>query len=425
MDTAISMSIAVTTLPNGLRIVTDRMDHVETASLGVWVGAGTRDETAALNGVSHLLEHMAFKGTARRNPAEIAIAIEDVGGIMNAYTSREQTAYYAKVLVDDAPLALDVIGDILCNSTFPDDELERERQVILQEIGQAADVPEDVVFDAFQAEAFPDQAVGRTVLGDPDVVRNVSRDDMIRYMGERYRPSRMIVAAAGKVDHDAFAAAVEREFGVWAAGLASDPEPAAYRGGDIRMERDDAQAHMVLGFPGASYLHDDFYGLQVLSTLFGGGMSSRLFQEVREKRGLVYSIYSFVSGMRDCGIFGIYAGSGPETANEVCEIMARECGNLAGTISGEEVARARTQLKAQVLMARESTGHRAEQAAGQLLAFGRHRSVEEVVAKIEAVDTATVNRLATQIFAAPPTFAAAGAVETLPPADAVREWLSS
>ncbi|HKK29310.1 MAG TPA: pitrilysin family protein, partial [Alphaproteobacteria bacterium] len=294
------MSITVSQLSNGLRIITDRMDHVETVSLGIWVGTGTRHETAAMNGVSHLLEHMAFKGTKRRNPAEIAIAIENVGGIMNAYTSREQTAYYAKVLADDAPLALDVIADILCNSTFPDDELERERQVILQEIGQAADIPEDVVFDKFQAEAFPDQAIGRTVLGDPEVVRNVCRDEMVAYMAERYRPSRMIAAAAGKIDHDVFAGVVEEQFGSWSAGMVRDAEPAAYSGGDVRVKRDDAQAHMLLGFPSLPYGHEDFYGLQVLSTLLGGGMSSRLFQEVREKRGLVYSIYSFVSGMEDC-----------------------------------------------------------------------------------------------------------------------------
>ncbi|MCA8929977.1 MAG: insulinase family protein, partial [Alphaproteobacteria bacterium] len=376
------MTTTVSTLSNGLRIVTDRMDHVETASLGVWVGAGTRHETEAVNGVSHLLEHMAFKGTARRNPAEIAIAIENVGGIINAYTSREQTAYYAKVLADDAPLALDVIGDIICNSTFPEDELERERQVILQEIGQAADMPEDVAFDTFQAIAYPDQAAGRTVLGDPQVVRNLPRADMIAYMHARYRPSRLVLAAAGKVDHDAFVRAVEAQFGHWQPGESEAPEPARYKGGYAKVAREGEQAHMILGFPALSYLHEDFYGLQVLSTLFGGGMSSRLFQEVREKRGLVYSIYSFASGMLDHGVFGIYAGSGPETAHEVCEIVTRECRNLSGSVTEEEVARARAQLKAQILMARESTGQRAEQAATQLLAFGRRREVEEIVARV-------------------------------------------
>lgn len=419
------MTITVSTLSNGLRVITDRMEHVETASLGVWVGAGTRHESASMNGVSHLLEHMAFKGTHRRNPAEIAIAIENVGGIMNAYTSREQTAYYAKILADDTPLALDVISDILCNSTFPEDEMERERQVILQEIGQAADVPEDVVFDTFQAEAFPYQALGRTVLGDPNVVRNISRDEMVGYMQARYRPSQMVVAAAGKVDHERFTRDVERQFGSWEEGPAGNTESAEYRGGDARVERDDVQAHMVLGFPALSYLHDDFYALQVLSTLFGGGMSSRLFQEIREKRGLVYSIYSFVSGMRDCGIFGIYAGSGPETAEEVCERLVKECVTIASTVTEEEVARARIQLKAQIMMARESTGHRAEQAASHLLAFGRRKTVEEVVGKIDAVDTAVVSRMAEMVFSAKPTFAAAGAVETLPPADAIREWLST
>ncbi len=419
------MTVTVSTLSNGMRIVTDRMDHVETASLGVWVGAGTRHETEPVNGVSHLLEHMAFKGTERRNPAEIAIAIENVGGLINAYTSREQTAYYAKVLADDAPLALDVIGDIICNSTFPEDELERERQVILQEIGQAADVPEDVAFDTFQAIAYPDQAAGRTVLGDPDVVENLPRADMIAYMGERYRPSRIVLAAAGKVDHDRFVREVEAQFGNWSAGESTPPEPARYQGGYAKVDREGEQAHMVFGFPALSYLDDDFYGLQVLSTLFGGGMSSRLFQEVREKRGLVYSIYSFASGMLDHGLFGIYAGSGPETANEVCEIVAQQCLRLADSVTEDEVARARAQLKAHILMSRESTGQRAEQAATQLLAFGRRRSVEEVVAKIEAVDVAKVSALAGAIFTGSPTFVASGAVDTLPTEDQIRGWLAA
>ena len=418
------MTITVSTLANGLRIITDRMDHVETASLGVWVGTGTRHEAEAVNGVSHLLEHMAFKGTARRNPAEIAVAIENVGGIINAYTSREQTAYYAKVLADDAPLAMDVIGDIICNSTFPEDELERERQVILQEIGQAADVPEDVVFDTFQAVAYPDQAVGRTVLGDPDVVEHLPRADMITYMQQNYRPSRLILAAAGKVDHDRFAREVEAQFGSWRAGDCAEPEPARYRGGYALAESDSEQAHIVLGFPALSYLDDNFYTLQVLSTLFGGGMSSRLFQEVREKRGLVYSIYSFASGMMDHGLFGIYAGSGPDTAHEVCRIVAQQCRSLAGTVTEDETARARAQLKAQILMSRESTGQRAEQAATQLLAFGRRKTVEEVVAQIEAVDATKVSDLAAQIFSGAPTFAASGAINTLPGEVQIREWLA-
>jgi predicted Zn-dependent peptidase len=418
------MTVTVSTLSNGLRIVTDRMDHVETASLGIWVGAGTRHEAEAVNGVSHLLEHMAFKGTARRAPAEIAIAIENVGGIINAYTSREQTAYYAKVLADDAPLALDVIGDIICNSTFPEDELERERQVILQEIGQAADMPEDVAFDTFQAIAYPDQAAGRTVLGDPNVVRNLPRADMLAYMEQRYRPSRMILAAAGKIDHDRFVRSVEEQFACWQPGESEAPEPARYAGGYAKVAREGEQAHMLLGFPALSYLDDDFYGLQVLSVLFGGGMSSRLFQEVREQRGLVYSIYSFASGMLDHGVFGIYAGSGPETAHEVCQIMTRQCRELAGTVTEDEVARARAQLKAQILMARESTGQRAEQAATQLLAFGRRREVEEIIAKVEAVDAAKVSELAATVFAGRPTFTGAGAVQTLPTEDDLREWLN-
>lgn len=407
------MTVQVTTLKNGLRVVTDRMDTVETVALGVWVGVGTRYEEARVNGISHLLEHMAFKGTARRSAADIAAEIEAVGGHLNAYTSRETTAYYAKILKEDVPLATDIVADILQNSVFDPGELERERTVILQEIGQAQDQPEDVVFDAFQEAAYPDQPFGRPVLGAPEVIRRISREDIIRYMTDRYRASRMVLAAAGRIDHDAFVSLAADKFGGLHPGEPPAPEPGRYVGGDSREARDLEQVHLVLGLRGVSYRDPDYYAAQVLSTLYGGGMSSRLFQEVREKRGLVYSIYSFMSGASDGGLFGVYAGTGEAEANEVLRIVCDELRKLGDRVDADEVQRARAQLKVSILMARESTSARCEHLAQQMLMFGRPLAVEEVVAKIEAVDEAAISAVARRLAATPVTLAATGPVRAI------------
>ncbi len=402
------MSAEVTTLANGLRVVTDRMDTVETVSIGVWVGVGTRYEEASVNGISHLLEHMAFKGTKRRSAAEIASEIEAVGGHLNAYTSREITAYYAKVLKEDVRLATDIIADILQNSTFDPGELDRERTVILQEIGQSLDQPEDVVFDAFQATAYPDQPMGLPVLGTPEVIRRVRREEIASYMASRYRAPRMVVAAAGRVDHQDFVALAAEQFAHLRSGEVPRAEPGRYVGGDSRDERDLEQVHLVMGMEGVSYLDPDYYAAQVLATLYGGGMSSRLFQEVREKRGLVYSIYSFMSGISDGGIFGIYAGTGEDQVNEVLQIVCDEFCKVADRVGADEVQRARAQLKASILMSRESTSARCEQAAQQILTFGRPLAVEEIVGRIEAVDEEHVARVARRLAATPLTLAATG-----------------
>ena len=309
------MTVRTTTLDNGLRIVSDSMDNVETVSTGIWVDVGTRYETPEINGVSHFLEHMAFKGTERRTAREIVEEIEDVGGNLNAYTSRETTVYHAKVLKEDMPLAVDIIGDIAQNPTFDVDELERERGVILQEINQSNDTPDDVVFDYFQETAYPEQAVGRPVLGSTELVRDMSRETLMNYMQTNYTGSRMVLSAAGRLDHDTFVKLAEDAFGGLNKGNGADLETASYAGGDFRKERDLEQAHLLLGFDGISYNDDDFYTASVLSTLLGGGMSSRLFQEIREKHGLVYSIYSFLSCYSDGGLFGVYAGSGGEESS--------------------------------------------------------------------------------------------------------------
>ena len=407
------MAVRVTTLENGLRVVTDEMDTVESAALGMWVGVGTRHEEAPINGISHLLEHMAFKGTQRRTAAQIASEIEAVGGHLNAYTSRETTAYYARVLKDDVDLATDIIADILQNSTFDADELDRERTVILQEIGQSLDQPEDVVFDAFQGTAYPEQPMGRPVLGSPEVIQRVRRDEVAGYMAQRYKTPRMVLTASGRVDHDRLVTLAAERFGKLEKGDLPAPEPSRYVGGDSRDHSDLEQVHLVLGVEGVSYKDPDYYASQVLSTLYGGGMSSRLFQEVREKRGLVYSIYSFMSGVSDSGIFGVYAGTGEGQVNEVIQIVCDELKKLCERTNADEVQRARAQLKASILMARESTSARCEHLAQQMLMFGRPLAVDEIVEKVEAVDEEAVSRVARRMIRTGLTVAATGPLKQM------------
>ncbi|GAB2176146.1 M16 family metallopeptidase [Dongia sp. agr-C8] len=417
-------SVQITTLPNGLRVATDRMDSVETVSLGIWAGVGTRHETAEHNGVAHLLEHMAFKGTKRRNALEIAQEIESVGGILNAYTGREQTAYYAKMLSADMPLAIDVLADILQDSVYDEAELERERAVVLQEIGQAEDTPDDIIFDQFQEAAFPDQPMGWPTLGRAEIIGSLPRDVVAHYLESRYRPERMIVSAAGNIDHDRLVDLAARLLDRLPKGAAPGSEKAVYKGGEHREDRDLEQVNVVLGFSGVSYHDPDYYAAAVLSQLLGGGMSSRLFQEVREKRGLVYSIHTFSSSYSDAGLFGIYAGTGEKEAAEMMPVICDEVLKVADNLSDEEVRRSAAQLKAGTLMSREGTSSRCEQLASQLLLYDRPIPAEEVVAKIEAVGVLDVVRVAKRIFASPPTLASLGPVGQVPSLDAVRRRLA-
>ncbi|HXP95146.1 MAG TPA: pitrilysin family protein [Telmatospirillum sp.] len=413
-------SIRLTRLDNGLTVVTDRMDTVETASLGVWVNAGTRHETPDINGVSHLLEHMAFKGTERRSARAIAEEIEAVGGHLNAYTSREHTAYYAKILKEDVGLALDIVADILQHSTLDAEELAREQAVVVQEISQSIDTPDDIIFDHFQATAFPEQAVGRPVLGTAELVRGMSRKTLSGYMQHNYGAERMILAAAGNLDHDHVVGLAERHFNALPQSHPAVEDAARYLGGDYRESRDLEQVHLVLGFDGISYDDPDFYAASVLSTLLGGGMSSRLFQEVREKRGLVYSIYSFTSSYTDGGLFAVYAGTGEDEAEEVIPVVCDEVMKVTQSVQADEVQRARAQLKASILMSMESTSSRCEQLARQLQAYGRLVPVEEMVAKVEAIDAAAVSAVARRLFTGIPTFAAIGPLDKVESYDVVK-----
>jgi predicted Zn-dependent peptidase len=419
------MTTQLSTLANGLRVATDRVDTVDTVSLGIWVDVGTRHEAAEINGVAHFLEHMAFKGTERRSALAIAEEIEAVGGHLNAYTSRESTAYYAKVLKEDVPLALDILSDILQHSTFEPQELERERAVILQEIGQANDTPDDIIFDHFQECAYPDQAMGRPVLGRPQIIRQLGRDTVLAYLRDHYGAQRMVLAAAGNLDHDRVASLAEKLLGGLPAERSATTEAARYAGGDRREERDLEQLHLVLGFPGPVLGDPDFYAAMVLSTAFGGGMSSRLFQEIREKRGLVYTIHSFVHGYRDGGLFGIYAGTGEIEAAELVPALCAEVSRLEDGLTPVELNRAKTQMKAGLLMSLESTSTRCEQLAQHLLIHGTPFDPPEIVRHIEAVDDAAIRRVVARWRSGRPTLAALGPASRLEEFDRIRERLAT
>ncbi len=404
------MTVEVTILDNGLKVVTDAMDTVETASVGVWVGVGARHESKDINGVAHLLEHMAFKGTERRSAKDIAEQIENVGGHLNAYTSRENTAYYARVLKDDVPLAVDILADILQHSIFDKDELERERAVVIQEIGQSFDTPDDIIFDMFQEMAYPRQSLGRPILGSAEIVGAMSREAISGYMRDNYYGPRMVLAAAGRVDHGALVDLAKAEFGGLPSSQPLGAEGARYGGGEGHQHRDLEQVHLVVGFDGIPYKDPDFYAVSLLSNLLGGGMSSRLFQEIREKRGLVYSIYSFSSSYADGGLFGVYAGTGEKEVEELIPVLCDEISAIGATVKEEELNRVKAQFKAGMMMALESTSARCERLGQHSLIYGHPLPLDEVLAKVEAVDIAAISRVAGRLIASRPVFTALGPV---------------
>ncbi|WP_366555446.1 M16 family metallopeptidase [Aquibaculum sediminis] len=403
------MTVEVTRLANGLTVASDSMAEAQSVSLGVWIGVGTRHETPQTNGVAHLLEHMLFKGTPSRSAQDIAEQIEAVGGHLNAYTGREITAYHAKVLTEDLPLGLELIADILQNSLFEDAELERERQVVLQEIGQAADTPDDIIFDHFQETAFPDQGVGRPVLGRPDIVARLDREAVRGFQQANYGGDCIVLAAAGAVEHARLVDLAERHFsGLQRESRAAIDQP-HYRGGDYREARELEQVHLILGFDGIGFRDSDYHACAAFSTAFGGGMSSRLFQELRERRGLVYSVFSFAAAQVDSGIFGVYAGTGEREARELLPVLCDEWQRVAEEgLSDAELARAKAQLRASIAMGRERNENRVEHLANQILVHGRPLSAEEILAKVEAVDQADISRVARRLLASRPTLVALG-----------------
>ncbi|HVW72009.1 MAG TPA: pitrilysin family protein [Rhizomicrobium sp.] len=410
------MTLEISKLSNGLTVVSDPMPGLESASLGIWVNTGSRNERATEMGISHMLEHMAFKGTATRSARAIAEEIEAVGGILNAYTGREQTAFHARILKEDVPLAMDIIADILTNPSFDQAELERERQVVLQELGQARDTPDDIVFDHLQSAIFKDQPLGWPILGEDRTVNAFSRSMLKDYMASQYRLEGMTLVASGAVDHAAILKLAGDKCGGLNPGQVPVCAPAHYVGGDFRELEDLEQAHVAYAFPGLSNADADYFVAQIYATALGGGTSSRLFQEVREKRGLCYSVYAFSNGFQDSGFLGIYAGTGESEAGELSAVIAGEMAAMSTNLTEGEVARARAQLKVSLLMGMERPGTRAEQIAGQLFALGKVQSAAEIVAQLDAIDVAAVKAYAARVVeAGHPTIAAIGPVGRLEP----------
>lgn len=398
------------TLSNGLRIISHQMPHLETVSLGVWIGAGSRNERPDQHGIAHFLEHMAFKGTSGRSAYEIVEAIEDVGGDLNASTGLDQTSYYAIVMRPDVEVALSLLGDILLNPQFDEEELLRERDVIIQEILASEDSPEDVVFDLAQGLAFPAQSVGRPVMGTAETVSKFTAAHLTEFMKAHYVTSNMVISAAGAVDHEQFVEMAERYFSGLTDGVRAGVDDITY-GGDIRWAPQEfEQGHVVVCFKGVSFKSDDIFAMQIINSVLGGGMSSRLFQEVREKRGLAYHVYSFHSSYEDGGLFGVYAAFDPLRQFEVTEVMMNELNSLCRDgLTEKELRRAKAQLKSSLAMSLESSGMRAEQMARQLLFFDRVIPREELLAEIDEVSLEQCQHLLQKIVSeGQPTIAVVG-----------------
>ena len=392
------MAVEITTLENGMTVITDEMPHLKTATAGVWVDAGARHERPVQNGISHMLEHMAFKGTQRRSARDIAEEIETVGGHLNAHTTHEATAYHARIMSSDMPLAIDILADILQHATFDPVEIERERGVILSEIGQALDTPDDLVFDHLLEAAFPGQAMGRPILGTEETVTSFDGAALRNYLAERYHAPGMVLAGAGGVAHADLVALAEERFAALSREKTNGMEEAHFEAGDRRTARDLEQTHLAIAFKGVPYHDPDYYVSQLYAGVMGGGMSSRLFQEIREKRGLCYSVFSFAWSFAETGLLGFYAGASPDDVAELLPVLAGEVTRAMDDITEEEVDRARAQIKAGLLMNLESSSSRAEQVARQYMIHGRVPDVEELIGEVEAVDAGAVRRFARRLL---------------------------
>ncbi|WP_375674768.1 M16 family metallopeptidase [Bartonella sp. CL100XZDX] len=409
------MDVDICRLSNGLTIATHTMQQIDSVALGIWVKVGSRNETSTQHGIAHLLEHMAFKGTENRTAFQIATDIEDVGGEINATTSIETTAYFARVLKSDIPLAIDILADILMHSKFDDNELEREKQVIFQEIGAAHDTPDDIVFDHFTETAFRHQSLGRSILGTAKTIQSFTSTDLHDFINKQYSADRMIVVAAGAVKHESFVREVESRLGTFRShSTAPLTNLANYVGGDFREYRDLMDTQVVLGFEGRAYHARDFYAAQILSIILGGGMSSRLFQEVREKRGLCYSIYAFHWGFSDTGLFGVHAATGQDGLKELIPVILDELSKVSKNIHANELQRAQTQYRANLTMSQENPSSQAHLIARQILLYGRPIPISETIERLNLITPKRLTDLAHRLFTnSTPTLTAVGPVGPL------------
>ena len=405
--------IRLTTLENGLRIISHHMSSVESVSFAVYNKVGSRDESEDINGTAHFLEHMAFKGTTTRSATEIVETIDRVGGSINAATGKDITKYTVDLLAEDLNIGVDIITDILQNSTFKTKEFEKERSVILEEISMNNDNPSRMIVNQWFKTSFPKQSVGRLTIGTKEIIKSIERNEIIDFMHNYYHPEKMIFTAAGKVNHDEFVDMINKSISNLSDGKLHKRSKASYKGGEYREEKKLEQVHLLLGFEGIDYHHDDYYSLLVFSSLLGGGMSSRLFQEIREKRGLVYGISSFSSAYTDTGMFGIYCGTGENQIQELMPVLCNELNTSPSSISDKEISRGKAQLKASLMMGRESAFRRCESAARQLLVFNKVIDPSETLEKINAVSKESVEKIAKQIVSGPMTISSIGPIKNL------------
>lgn len=420
------MKINYERLPNGVMVATDEMQGVETVAVSIRVQTGSVNEKPEDQGVSHFLEHMAFKGTKTRAALDIAKEFDEIGGNFNAYTSHESTVYYAKTLRENMSVSMSILADILQSSKYDENDIEKEREVILQEIAMTNDTPDDIIFDMFQEVAYPNQSFGRSILGTVDIVSNMSKDQILRYVENNHYNQNIIISAAGKIKHSEFLELVNKHFHGFKSKGQKHIEAVEYKGGHITTSRDLEQNHIILGFESVPFTHPDYYAHQVLSLIAGGGMSSRLFQEVREKRGLAYSVGSAASNYSKTGMFSIYAGTSMEKSNEYMDVVIDELQKLRYDITSEEIERAKSQVRASLLMGQEGSISRVQKLSGNLSAFGRYLYTEEVLEKISEVDKTKLEQCATELFSSnnTPTLASIGKIDKLYKYEDVKNKLS-
>jgi predicted Zn-dependent peptidase len=399
---------------NGIRVVTESVPYVQSVSLGIWMDAGARDETDAVAGISHFIEHLLFKGTERRSAQQIAEQLDAVGGQINAFTDREYTCYYVKVLPEHLPLAQDVLADMLQHSVLDPEEIVREKNVILEEIKRHEDTPDELVHDLFAETLWPGHPLGRSVIGRAEVIENLSREQIVGFLKEQYLPGRMVVAAAGNLEHEAIVAEVEKTLGDMPAGeRGHDLYPPRVAVAAAELPKPTEQVHFCLGTRGFNQLEEDRYALGLIDSAVGGGMSSRLFQEVREKRGLCYAIGSYTASYREAGMFSVYAGTSPEALDEVRDLVVHELRNVAKEgLTAAELLRSKNQIRGAVLLSLDSMSTRMTRIGKSMLYYDRVISPGEVVDKIEAVTDADVRRISRELFGGDFAYAAVGPFDT-------------
>lgn len=419
------MSADITTLSNGITVASLTMPGAHSVNIGIWIKAGARDELSSEHGIAHMLEHMAFKGTATRNAKDIAVEVESVGGSMNAYTAREETAYYIRILPEHMTLAVDVLFDILTQSSLPEDEIERERGVILQEIGQCLDTPDDVVFENFSQAAFDNHTIGKSILGTAESVSAFGRSDLQGFMSRYYGGAQMVVCATGAVSHQALLDEVHKRSGHVREAVKPVRQTPQWTGGRIIQQRQLEQSHVIMGLSALPATDDDRYAMMLLSSLYGGGMASRLFQQVREERGLCYSIFSFAQIYSDTGIFGIYAGTAADDVNEMLSVSCRALHDMRDDMTDEEIERGKSQMRAGILMAQESVSGMTDSMARQLLLFGHVRAPQDVAEQVASLRKDDVVRVIERLTKqAMPTLSVIGPSDDVMSNDDMRQLIA-